>query len=52
MKNITLLLLLITTFISCSKSETEAENELETPIPEELIGTWEFKGIYVYSQFF
>ena len=46
MKNITLLLLLITTFISCSKSETEAENELETPIPEELIGTWEFKGIY------
>ncbi len=49
MKNITLLLLLITTFISCSKSETEAEIELETTIPQELIGSWQFKGIYTHD---
>jgi|APLak6261664116_1056043.scaffolds.fasta_scaffold26675_1 hypothetical protein len=51
MKNITLLLLLITTFISCSRSETKEEIEEETPIPEELIGSWEFKGIYVHDVF-
>ena len=45
MKKITLLLLLITTFISCSKSE----NEEETAIPQALIGTWQFKGIYTHD---
>lgn len=49
MKNITLLLLLITTFISCSRSETKEEIEEETPIPEELIGSWQFKGIYTHD---
>lgn len=51
MKKITLLLLLITTFISCSKSETNTEIEVETEIPQALIGTWEFKGIYVHNVF-
>lgn len=49
MKKITLLLLLITTFISCSKSETNTEIEVETEIPQALIGTWQFKGIYTHD---
>lgn len=45
MKNIFLLLFTITTFFSCSNSVT---NE-DTNIPQELIGTWQFKGIYSYD---
>ena len=47
MKNISLLLLLLTTFISCSKSETEEENTI--PIPQELLGSWEFKGYFSHD---
>ena len=46
MKNIFLLFFTVTTILSCSNSDTN-EN---TTIPAELIGTWQFKGIYSFDQ--
>lgn len=45
MKNIFLLFFTVTTILSCSNSDTN-EN---TTIPAELIGTWQFKGIYSFD---
>lgn len=45
MKNIVTLLFVITTFLGCSNNDEEKE----TPIPQELIGTWQFKGIYSHD---
>lgn len=43
MKKSILIFFLATIFMSCSK------NEEETTIPQELIGTWQFKGIYSHD---
>lgn len=43
MKKSILIFFLVTAFMSCSK------NEEETTIPQELIGTWQFKGIYSHD---
>lgn len=43
MKKSILIFFLATIFMSCSK------NEEETTIPQELIGSWQFKGIYSHD---
>ena len=45
MKNIFLILFIVSTVVSCSNSDTN-ENSI---IPQELIGTWQFKGIYSHD---
>jgi len=47
MKKNILILLLVTTLIGCSKNETTEE----TSVPVELIGSWQFKGIYIHDVF-
>ena len=45
MKNIILIFLTVTTLLSCSNDK----NQEDYTIPPELIGTWQFKGIYAHD---
>lgn len=45
--NILILLVFMTTLLSCSNNNN-AKEESNT-IPQELIGTWQFKGIYTHD---
>ena len=45
MKNIILIFLTVTTLLSCSNDK----NQEDYTAPPELLGTWQFKGIYAHD---
>lgn len=47
MKNIILTLVFTTTILGCTNNKESTEEE--TAIPQELIGAWQFKGIYSHD---